>query len=110
MNVLLTFLSPYSRAFPVVVLSEQSLPSPTRRRQGWWITRPETCPLSFRLPQSGGERKNSYEIPSPPIAHAPNAPPVNPPPYPGPRGQTMLVFFAVEDTEMFVFLGEWVSG
>ncbi|XP_074519925.1 epidermal growth factor receptor kinase substrate 8-like protein 1 [Halichoeres trimaculatus] len=37
------------------------------------------------IPQSGGEMIDPYEIPSPPIAHAPNPPPVNPPPYPGLR-------------------------
>ncbi|XP_034563366.1 epidermal growth factor receptor kinase substrate 8-like protein 1 [Notolabrus celidotus] len=38
-----------------------------------------------RIPQSGGEMIDPYEIPNPPIAHAPNPPPVNPPPYPGLR-------------------------
>lgn len=28
-----------------------------------------------------------YNIPNPPMLHAPNPPPVNPPPYPGPRGK-----------------------
>ncbi|XP_029312320.1 LOW QUALITY PROTEIN: epidermal growth factor receptor kinase substrate 8-like protein 1 [Cottoperca gobio] len=42
-------------------------------------------PDALRLPQSGGEMIDPYEIPSHPIPHAPNAPPSNPPPYPGPR-------------------------
>ncbi|XP_072229032.1 epidermal growth factor receptor kinase substrate 8-like protein 1 [Leuresthes tenuis] len=42
-----------------------------------------------QLPQSGGEMFAPYEIPSHPIPHAPNAPPVNPPPYPGPRANGM---------------------
>ncbi|KAM9425558.1 epidermal growth factor receptor kinase substrate 8-like protein 1 isoform 2-T3 [Pholidichthys leucotaenia] len=37
------------------------------------------------LSQSGGDRFDTYQIPSPPIPHAPNPPPANPPPYPGPR-------------------------
>ncbi|XP_035760020.1 epidermal growth factor receptor kinase substrate 8-like protein 1 [Neolamprologus brichardi] len=35
--------------------------------------------------QSGGDMFDPYNIPSPPMLHAPNPPPVNPPPYPGPR-------------------------
>ncbi|XP_033962672.1 epidermal growth factor receptor kinase substrate 8-like protein 1 isoform X2 [Pseudochaenichthys georgianus] len=42
-------------------------------------------PDALRLPQSGGGMIDPYEIPSHPIPHAPNAPPANPPPYPGPR-------------------------
>ncbi|XP_073346147.1 epidermal growth factor receptor kinase substrate 8-like protein 1 [Pagrus major] len=42
-------------------------------------------PEVLRLPQSGGEMIDPYEIPSPPIQHAPNPPPANPPPYPGLR-------------------------
>lgn len=40
---------------------------------------------ALRLPQSSGDMLDPYEIPSPPIAHAPNPPPANPPPYPGLR-------------------------
>lgn len=40
---------------------------------------------ALRLPQSGGEMIDPYDIPSPPVAHAPNPPPPNPPPYPGLR-------------------------
>ncbi|KAK1881542.1 Epidermal growth factor receptor kinase substrate 8-like protein 1 [Dissostichus eleginoides] len=42
-------------------------------------------PDALRLPQSGGDMIDPYEIPSHPIPHAPNPPPANPPPYPGPR-------------------------
>ncbi|GLD61373.1 epidermal growth factor receptor kinase substrate 8-like protein 1 [Lates japonicus] len=48
-------------------------------------SRSKKVPDSLRLPQSGGEMLDPYDIPSPPIAHAPNPPPPNPPPYPGPR-------------------------
>ncbi|XP_023255892.1 epidermal growth factor receptor kinase substrate 8-like protein 1 isoform X1 [Seriola lalandi dorsalis] len=48
-------------------------------------SRSKKLPDALRLPQSGGEMIDPYEIPSPPFAHAPNAPPANPPPYPGPR-------------------------
>uniref|UniRef100_A0A3Q4G6Q8 Uncharacterized protein n=1 Tax=Neolamprologus brichardi TaxID=32507 RepID=A0A3Q4G6Q8_NEOBR len=41
--------------------------------------------LSPRRLQSGGDMFDPYNIPSPPMLHAPNPPPVNPPPYPGPR-------------------------
>ncbi|KAM4525466.1 epidermal growth factor receptor kinase substrate 8-like protein 1 isoform 2-T3 [Odontesthes bonariensis] len=44
---------------------------------------------ALRLPQSEGEMFATYEIPSHPIPHAPNAPPANPPPYPGPRANGM---------------------
>ncbi|XP_047464284.1 epidermal growth factor receptor kinase substrate 8-like protein 1 isoform X2 [Mugil cephalus] len=44
-----------------------------------------TRPDPLRLSQSRGEMLAPYEIPSPPILHAPNPPPPNPPPYPGPR-------------------------
>lgn len=49
--------------------------------------------VPFRIPQSGGEMIDPYEIPNPPIAHAPNPPPVNPPPYPGLRGETEITSF-----------------
>ncbi|KAM7370969.1 hypothetical protein PAMP_010476 [Pampus punctatissimus] len=42
-------------------------------------------PDGFRLPQSGREMIDPYDIPNHPIPHAPNPPPANPPPYPGPR-------------------------
>ncbi|XP_005721660.1 epidermal growth factor receptor kinase substrate 8-like protein 1 [Pundamilia nyererei] len=42
-------------------------------------------PDDHRLSQSGGDMFDPYNIPSPPVLHAPNPPPVNPPPYPGPR-------------------------
>ncbi|XP_070401648.1 epidermal growth factor receptor kinase substrate 8-like protein 1 isoform X2 [Nothobranchius furzeri] len=40
---------------------------------------------SNRRPQSEEEMYEFYEIPNHPFLHAPNPPPVNPPPYPGPR-------------------------
>ncbi|CAL8305108.1 unnamed protein product [Lota lota] len=42
-------------------------------------------PETFRLSQSAEKMIDPYEIPSHPIAHAPNAPPASTPPYPGPR-------------------------
>ncbi|XP_062269870.1 epidermal growth factor receptor kinase substrate 8-like protein 1 [Platichthys flesus] len=42
-----------------------------------------------RAPQSGGEVIDPYGIPHPPVALAPNAPPANPPPYPGPRANAV---------------------
>ncbi|XP_026171059.1 epidermal growth factor receptor kinase substrate 8-like protein 1 isoform X2 [Mastacembelus armatus] len=45
----------------------------------------EKLPDTFRLPQTRGKMINHHEIPGLPVAHAPNAPPANPPPYPGPR-------------------------
>ncbi|CAI5659254.1 unnamed protein product [Oreochromis niloticus] len=42
-------------------------------------------PDDHRLSQSGGDMFDPYNIPNPPMLHAPNPPPVNPPPYPGPR-------------------------
>ncbi|XP_037611730.1 epidermal growth factor receptor kinase substrate 8-like protein 1 [Sebastes umbrosus] len=47
--------------------------------------RSKKVPEALRLPRSGGEVIDPYEIPSPPILHAPHHPPINPPPYPGPR-------------------------
>nr|XP_046233108.1 epidermal growth factor receptor kinase substrate 8-like protein 1 [Scatophagus argus]XP_046233109.1 epidermal growth factor receptor kinase substrate 8-like protein 1 [Scatophagus argus]XP_046233110.1 epidermal growth factor receptor kinase substrate 8-like protein 1 [Scatophagus argus] len=47
--------------------------------------RSKKIPDTLRPTQSGGEMIDPYEIPRHPIAHAPNPPPVNPPPYPGPR-------------------------
>ncbi|XP_030611229.1 epidermal growth factor receptor kinase substrate 8-like protein 1 isoform X1 [Archocentrus centrarchus] len=38
-----------------------------------------------RLSQSGGEMPDPYNIPTHPRLHAPNPPPANPPPYPGPK-------------------------
>ncbi|GAA6227937.1 epidermal growth factor receptor kinase substrate 8-like protein 1 [Lates japonicus] len=52
-------------------------------------SRSKKVPDSLRLPQSGGEMLDPYDIPSPPIAHAPNPPPPNPPPYPGPRANAV---------------------
>ncbi|XP_069373181.1 epidermal growth factor receptor kinase substrate 8-like protein 1 isoform X2 [Paralichthys olivaceus] len=46
-------------------------------------------PETSRVPQSGGEMIDPYGLPHPPIAHAPNAPPANPPPYPGPRANAV---------------------
>ncbi|XP_054609483.1 epidermal growth factor receptor kinase substrate 8-like protein 1 isoform X2 [Dunckerocampus dactyliophorus] len=40
-------------------------------------------PISYS--QSGADMIDPYGIPNPPIPHAPNAPPTNPPPYPGPK-------------------------
>ncbi|XP_056433527.1 epidermal growth factor receptor kinase substrate 8-like [Gadus chalcogrammus] len=40
---------------------------------------------AIRFAQSAENMIDPYGIPSPPIAHAPNAPPACPPPYPGPR-------------------------
>ncbi|XP_041672143.1 epidermal growth factor receptor kinase substrate 8-like protein 1 isoform X2 [Cheilinus undulatus] len=51
--------------------------------------RSKKVPDALRLPQSGGDMLDPYEIPSPPIAHAPNPPPANPPPYPGLRANGM---------------------
>ncbi|XP_040922557.1 epidermal growth factor receptor kinase substrate 8-like protein 1 isoform X2 [Toxotes jaculatrix] len=51
-------------------------------------TRSKGLPDAIR-PQSGGDMISPYEIPSPPIAHAPNPPPPNPPPYPGPRANAV---------------------
>ncbi|XP_058476719.1 epidermal growth factor receptor kinase substrate 8-like protein 1 [Solea solea] len=42
-----------------------------------------------RLPHSRGEMMDPYGIPSHPIALAPNPPPANPPPYPGPRANAI---------------------
>ncbi|XP_028989904.1 epidermal growth factor receptor kinase substrate 8-like protein 1 isoform X2 [Betta splendens] len=39
---------------------------------------------ALRLPSTGGGME-PYDVPRPPIAHAPNHPATNPPPYPGPR-------------------------
>ncbi|KAM6964226.1 epidermal growth factor receptor kinase substrate 8-like protein 1 [Tautogolabrus adspersus] len=52
-------------------------------------SRSKRVPDELRLPQSGGEMIDPYEIPSPPITHAPNPPPANPPPYPGLRANGM---------------------
>ncbi|XP_059892851.1 LOW QUALITY PROTEIN: epidermal growth factor receptor kinase substrate 8-like protein 1 [Gadus macrocephalus] len=52
-------------------------PSPSNRNT-------ET-PEALRFAQSAENMIDPYGIPSPPIAHAPNAPPAAPPPYPGPR-------------------------
>ncbi|CAL8305253.1 unnamed protein product [Boreogadus saida] len=52
-------------------------PSPSNRNT-------ET-PETLRFAQSAENMIDPYGIPSPPIAHAPNAPPTCPPPYPGPR-------------------------
>ncbi|XP_027890731.1 epidermal growth factor receptor kinase substrate 8-like protein 1 isoform X1 [Xiphophorus couchianus] len=38
-----------------------------------------------RIPKSEGKMFEPYDIPNPPFPYAPNAPPVNPPPYPGLR-------------------------
>ncbi|KAK2820214.1 hypothetical protein Q5P01_023173 [Channa striata] len=45
------------------------------------------CVMERRMwfPQSAGEKMDLYEISSPPIVHAQNPPPGNPPPYVGPR-------------------------
>ncbi|KAM9774287.1 epidermal growth factor receptor kinase substrate 8-like protein 1 isoform X3 [Syngnathus typhle] len=40
---------------------------------------------SIRFSHDDADMIDPYGIPSHPIAHAPNAPPINPPPYPGPR-------------------------
>ncbi|XP_077358755.1 epidermal growth factor receptor kinase substrate 8-like protein 1 isoform X3 [Festucalex cinctus] len=47
--------------------------------------RSKTTPDPIRLSHNGADMIDPYGIPSHPIAHAPNAPPTNPPPYPGPR-------------------------
>ncbi|XP_051927954.1 epidermal growth factor receptor kinase substrate 8-like protein 1 isoform X1 [Hippocampus zosterae] len=50
-----------------------------------WSGRSKTIPAPIRLSHNGADMMDPYGIPSPPIAHAPNAPPTNPPPYPGRR-------------------------
>ncbi|XP_061613278.1 epidermal growth factor receptor kinase substrate 8-like protein 1 isoform X1 [Phyllopteryx taeniolatus] len=45
----------------------------------------KNIPDPIRLSQNDADMLDPYGIPSPPIPHAPNAPPVNPPPYPGLR-------------------------
>uniref|UniRef100_UPI0037E7BDDF epidermal growth factor receptor kinase substrate 8-like protein 1 isoform X2 n=1 Tax=Semicossyphus pulcher TaxID=241346 RepID=UPI0037E7BDDF len=52
-------------------------------------SRSKKVPDALRLPQSEGDMIDPYEIPNPPMAHAPNPPPVNPPPYPGLRANGM---------------------
>ncbi|CAL8264216.1 unnamed protein product [Arctogadus glacialis] len=52
-------------------------PSPSNRNT--------EMPETLRSAQSAENMIDPYGIPSPPIAHAPNAPPACPPPYPGPR-------------------------
>ncbi|XP_023805254.1 epidermal growth factor receptor kinase substrate 8-like protein 1 isoform X1 [Oryzias latipes] len=48
-------------------------------------TRGKSPPYPLRASPRDGEMLEPREIPSHPIAHAPNPPPVNPPPYPGLR-------------------------
>ncbi|XP_008312475.1 epidermal growth factor receptor kinase substrate 8-like protein 1 isoform X2 [Cynoglossus semilaevis] len=43
-----------------------------------------------RPPQSEGDMIDPCGIPSHPVAHAPNPPPSNPPPYPGPRAVNVV--------------------
>ncbi|XP_041733995.1 epidermal growth factor receptor kinase substrate 8-like protein 1 [Coregonus clupeaformis] len=64
----------------------------TRAVSGY-LSRSKKCPEALRLPpidpvlpqNTKAAMMDPYGIPSPPIPHAPNAPPVNPPPYPGIR-------------------------
>ncbi|KAG7264991.1 hypothetical protein CRUP_017151 [Coryphaenoides rupestris] len=44
---------------------------------------------TLRSSQRAGKMIDPYGIPTHPIAHAPNPPPANPPPYPGPRANGM---------------------
>ncbi|XP_035527491.1 epidermal growth factor receptor kinase substrate 8-like protein 1 [Morone saxatilis] len=71
------------------VKAEQICDDITQAVSGSSTTRNEKLPDTLRLPQSGGEMIDPFEIPSPPIPHAPNAPPSNPPPYPGLRANGM---------------------
>uniref|UniRef100_A0A8D3AK98 SH3 domain-containing protein n=1 Tax=Scophthalmus maximus TaxID=52904 RepID=A0A8D3AK98_SCOMX len=61
-----------------------------RRVSGSSSSRTQKIAEASRLPQAGGEMIDPYGIPSPPIAQAPNAPPSNPPPYPGPRASNAV--------------------
>ncbi|XP_061665313.1 epidermal growth factor receptor kinase substrate 8-like protein 1 isoform X2 [Syngnathoides biaculeatus] len=54
----------------------------------------KNAPEPIRLPRDAADMIDPYGIPSPPVAHAPNAPPVNPPPYPGPRGKKVILFMS----------------
>nr|XP_061807924.1 epidermal growth factor receptor kinase substrate 8-like protein 1 [Nerophis lumbriciformis] len=47
--------------------------------------RSNNSPDLIRISRNDGDMMDPYGIPSHPIAHAPNPPPINPPPYPGPR-------------------------
>ncbi|XP_051274606.1 epidermal growth factor receptor kinase substrate 8-like protein 1 isoform X1 [Dicentrarchus labrax] len=71
------------------VKAEQICDNIAEAVSGSSTTRNEKLPDALRLPQSGGEMIDPFEIPSPPIPHAPNAPPINPPPYPGLRANGM---------------------
>nr|XP_020493228.1 epidermal growth factor receptor kinase substrate 8-like protein 1 [Labrus bergylta] len=71
------------------VKAEQICDVITRAVSGSSNSRSERVTDELRLHQSAGEMIDPYEIPSPPIAHAPNPPPANPPPYPGLRANGM---------------------
>ncbi|XP_077595878.1 epidermal growth factor receptor kinase substrate 8-like protein 1 isoform X2 [Stigmatopora nigra] len=47
--------------------------------------RSNDSPAPIRISRNDVDMMDPYGIPSHPIARAPNAPPINPPPYPGPR-------------------------
>ncbi|MEQ2167924.1 hypothetical protein GOODEAATRI_009035 [Goodea atripinnis] len=47
-------------------------------------------PDAHRVPKSKEMMYDPYDIPSPPLAFAPNPPPVNPPPYPGLKAVSLL--------------------
>ncbi|KAI3365631.1 hypothetical protein L3Q82_010702, partial [Scortum barcoo] len=68
-----------------IVRAEQICDDIARAVSGSTRSRNKKLPDALRLPQSGGEMIDPYEIPSPPTAHAPNPPAANPPPYPGLR-------------------------
>ncbi|XP_068161043.1 epidermal growth factor receptor kinase substrate 8-like protein 1 [Antennarius striatus] len=61
-------------------------------------SRSKNLPDHLRLPRSGGEMFDPYEIPHPPTHLAPHAPPANPPPYPGLRvnGEPDIAFLRAE--------------
>ncbi|XP_023147188.2 epidermal growth factor receptor kinase substrate 8-like protein 1 isoform X1 [Amphiprion ocellaris] len=67
------------------VKAEQICDDISRAISGSSPSRSKKVPDAIRLPPSDGEMLDPYEIPSPPILHAPNPPPPNPPPYPGLR-------------------------
>lgn len=68
-----------------IVKAEQICDDISRAVSGSSTSRSKKAPDAIRLPHNNEEMFDPYEIPSPPIAHAPNPPPPNPPPYPGLR-------------------------
>ncbi|XP_069011960.1 epidermal growth factor receptor kinase substrate 8-like protein 1 isoform X3 [Embiotoca jacksoni] len=67
------------------VKAEQICDDVSRAVSGSSTSRSQKLADALRLPQSGGEMLDPYEIPSPPFSLAPNPPTSNPPPYPGLR-------------------------